>query len=651
MSPEIAYFLKVNIALALFYAFYRLFLYKDTFFRWRRTALLCFLAISVFYPLLNIQEWVKEQEPMVIMADIYSTVILPEITVETTPGTDWKQLFASSLNYLYIGVLCLLCLRFLVQLFGIIKVRMQTPTMLLKDTRIHLLDKPQGPFSFFKWIFIHPQAHTEEELEEILTHEKTHARQWHSIDVIISEFVCILCWFNPFVWLLKREIRNNLEFMADHKVLETGHDCKTYQYHLLGLTYEKKVATLYNSFNVLPLKIRIRMMNKKRTKRIGRTKYLIFLPLAALLLIVSNIEAIARSTEKFIDSVNEAASAPDSQQQDKKFRYKGVVVDKNGKPINDIVIGIEEPNAPVVQSKNGEFSFEWKESFKLVLAYSTGEAMLVQRVDMNSNRSDRENLRLTFDQSTAHSVHTIPQISSDPSDLGVVFEVVEKMPEYPGGSGALMKFLQDNIKYPESAVKNNIQGRVIVQFIVDKEGNIIEPSVVRSVSPELDNEAIYVVKAMPKWIPGTQRGEKVAVRYTVPVMFRLPDKEGTNIARGYDETVVNGEVTYGLADNMPEFPGGVKALMDYIGKNIKYPADAISQKTQGVVMVQFVVYKDGNIKDPRIVRGVSTPLDQEAIRIVNNMPKWKPGKIKGEDVSVKYTLPIKFDLEKTNTTK
>ena len=109
-------------------------------------------------------------------------------------------------------------------------------------------------FLFFHWIFIHPSSHTEEEFNEILTHEQTHARQWHSIDVIISELVCIFCWCNPFAWLMKREIRTNLEYMADARVLENGYDSKTYQYHLLGLSHQKAAATIYNSFNVLPLK-------------------------------------------------------------------------------------------------------------------------------------------------------------------------------------------------------------------------------------------------------------------------------------------------------------------------------------------------------------------------------------------------------------
>ena len=296
----LAYFLKVNVAIVLFYAFYRLFFYKDTFFGWRRTALLCFFAVSAAVPLLNIQTWITEQEPMVAMADLYASVVLPELTVGTEAApTDWKSILSEYANIAYWGIVALLMIRLIMQLAGIIHLACRCRKVQIGNTNIHLLPKADGPFSFFHWIFIHPSSHTEEEFNEILTHEQTHARQWHSIDVIISELVCIFCWCNPFAWLMKREIRTNLEYMADARVLENGYDSKTYQYHLLGLSHQKAAATIYNSFNVLPLKKRIKMMNKKRTKGIGRTKYLMFLPLAALLMIVSNIEVVARTTERF----------------------------------------------------------------------------------------------------------------------------------------------------------------------------------------------------------------------------------------------------------------------------------------------------------------------------------------------------------------
>lgn len=202
----LAYFLKVNIAIALFYAFYRLFFYKDTFFSWRRTALLGFLAISAVYPVLNIQNWIKEQKPMSAIADLYAGVVLPEFdyTAKTDTISVWKSLIIEYANYLYWGILIILLFRFLLQLTTIIRLRILCKTSEVQGIKTLELPKPGSPFSFFKWIFIYPPSHSAEELNEILIHEQTHANQWHSIDVLISELACIICWFN-FVWLLKEK--------------------------------------------------------------------------------------------------------------------------------------------------------------------------------------------------------------------------------------------------------------------------------------------------------------------------------------------------------------------------------------------------------------------------------------------------------------
>lgn len=140
------YFLKINVAIALFYAFYRLFFYKDTFFGWRRTALLCFFAVSVIVPLLDIQNWIEQQEPMVAMVDLYASVVLPEITPAIQEGTDWKQLLAGSMRIVYWLVAVLLAARFLIQLAGIIRLARCCPTQKIDETTVHLLPDAEGPF-------------------------------------------------------------------------------------------------------------------------------------------------------------------------------------------------------------------------------------------------------------------------------------------------------------------------------------------------------------------------------------------------------------------------------------------------------------------------------------------------------------------------
>ena len=674
----LAYFLKINVAIALFYAFYRLFFYKDTFFTWRRAALLCFFAISAVYPLLNIQTWITEQEPMVAMADLYADIVLPEFTITPEQATsDWKTLLLQTVGFAYWGMVIVLAIRFFIQLAGIIRLAFRCQKAKIGNTNVHLLRQASGPFSFFHWIFIHPTSHTEDELSEILTHEQTHANQWHSIDVLVSEIVCIFCWFNPFAWLMKREIRTNLEYLADNRVLETGHDSKAYQYHLLGLSHHKAAATIYNSFNVLPLKKRIKMMNKKRTREIGRTKYLMFLPLAALLMIISNIEAVARTTKEMAKDVIEAVEenlasnsttpemevateaipveTPISQQdKDKLVTYKGKVVDKDGKPVEGAELLIDgshklPQNQSFVTDKNGNFSFMAFENAHIGVIWNKNDKYMLKGI--RYDQKERTNLKIVMDDQWQNPP------SNDPNNP--VFEVVEIMPEFPdGGMSGLMQFLSKNIQYPINAQKNHTQGRVTVQFVVNKDGSISEPKIIRGVDPDLDGEAIRVISLMPKWKPGMQKGQPVRVKYTVPVMFRLSDngqKEEYKPVPKIDETVVVGYVpkqvpaeedpVFEVVENMPEFPGGMGGLMQYLSKNIKYPVEAQKAGIQGRVTMQVIIDKNGNVTNPKVTQPVDPLLDTEAIRVTASMPKWKPGTQRGMPVNVKYTFPIVFRLQ------
>lgn len=602
MTPELAYFLKINVGIIVFYIFYRLFFYKDTFFHWRRTALLCFLGVSLFYPMLNLQEWVKAHEPMVVIADLYATTLLPEVVFEETippTHTNWQEFATNSLSIIYFCGVILLFIRFIMQLTSIILLRIQCKVTEIQGVRVQILNKASGPFSFFHWIFVHPESHTQEELAEILTHEQTHAHQLHSADIMFSELICIACWFNPFIWLMKREIRNNLEYMADQRVLQTGYDYKVYQYHLLGLAHHKAAATLYNSFNVLPLKNRIKMMNKKRTKEIGRTKYLLFLPLAALLLIISNIEAVARTTKNFTREVIQT-------------------VEKSTEQVTKAVGQI--PEQATVE-----------------------EATIPKEIPADIDITDKD------PSAIMQKVNT-----GDDDDI---FDVVEEMPVFPGGQTGLMEFIAKNLRYPVKAQKEGIQGRVIARFIVEKDGSVSNLAVARrSASSELDAEAIRVLSTMPKWTPGKQRGKEVRVKYTVPIAFKLSGPEVEEIKDsklmevvvvGYapKDDVITPEVVLESAEIMPKYPGGASGLMSYLARNIKYPFDAQQSKTQGRVVIQMIVNKDGHVINPKVIQSVSPSLDAEAIRVVMGMPRWEPGKNDGQTVAVQYTLPITFKLQ------
>ena len=607
MTPEFAYLLKVNVAFVLFYAFYRLFFYKDTFFNLRRAILLAFFGLALFYPLLNIQDWVRQQEPIADVIYMYSAM-LPEATAkaDAAASVDWYGWLLGSLGFIYWGIVAFLCGRFLVQLSSILWLAHTSERVVIHETPVYALRKAAGPFSFFRMVFLHPESHSDKETDEILTHECTHVSQWHSIDVILSEMMCMACWFNPFVWLLKREVRHNLEYLADNTVIQSGYDSKSYQYHLLGLAHHQSVTTLYNSFNVLHLKNRIMMMNKKRSPGIVRTKYLIFIPLVGILMLLSNIEAVARLTVRL---ANEATVS------NAMVTATGILVDETGQPLIGASVVVKGGKERTITDKKGAFSLEVPANAILRCSYQGRESQEVLAADMTNN--------------------THLSLSSKSREMNEqVFTVVEKMPSFPGGDAELLKYIATNIKYPKESQDNGEQGRVICSFIVGRDGSVNNPEVLRGVTPLLNEEAVRVINTMPRWNPGMLRGKAVAVKYTVPITFRLKSP----VEEAKEETLT-------VVDVMPQYPGGDRELLKFIAQSIKYPTDAQEAGVQGRVICSFVVDKKGNIVEPKIIRGIDPSLDAEALRVIGMMPRWTPGRQDGKAVRVLYTVPITFRLQ------
>jgi TonB family protein len=227
------------------------------------------------------------------------------------------------------------------------------------------------------------------------------------------------------------------------------------------------------------------------------------------------------------------------------------------------------------------------------------------------------------------------------------FTVVEQMPEFPGGQNELMKFIGTNVRYPNEAKAGNIQGMVLVNFIVGSSGKVEKARVVKSVHQALDAEALRVIGLMPDWKPGKQNGKAVDVAYTIPIQFALKsdDKKSPEVtAVGYRKTNPDGQ-PYVVVEQMPQFPGGEKELMKFIGDNVKYPAQAAAEKAQGTVIMTFVVRSDGKVDQLNVERGVHPALDAEATRVLGLMPAWSPGVQGGKPVDVAYTVPIQFKLQ------
>jgi len=249
----IVYLIKVNIAIVLFYGIYGLLFRQDTFFQWKRFALLAIVFTSFAYPAIKLSQQLLTGHQLGNVLEIVGVVpaytTLPEVVV-TGNQTASFHLFPQAVLAIYFLVAGLLIIRMLFQIGTILyKLRRTTENVLYGQT---VYESPglKTPFSFFRWIVLDSSRYSETDLQEILLHETTHVEQNHSADTLLAELMCAICWFNPFAWLLKTEIRMNLEFLADRSVLSSGCGAEHYQFNLLHLSYNKAAAKITNKFNV-----------------------------------------------------------------------------------------------------------------------------------------------------------------------------------------------------------------------------------------------------------------------------------------------------------------------------------------------------------------------------------------------------------------
>lgn len=480
MGMFFIYSIKVAICLAAFYLFYKLLLSRDTFHAFNRATLLLLMLLSLVLPFVNI----SVDEPTVAYDGMVQIEqLLAMGVVDDGPAPSGPTLIQVLFAIYIIGVALFLVgeICSLVRLHRLISGKYSVTTA--DGIKIVVIDDDVAPFSWFNNIVI-SRSDYESGRSEILIHEKAHIARRHSLDIMLCNMLLIFQWFNPAAWLLRRELQNIHEYEADEAVIQSGADASEYQLLLIRKAVGERLFSMANNLNHNSLKKRITMMLIRKSNPWNRAKILLTVPVAAIAVV--------------------AFATPKAESLSKEIEHDS----------NALVNS-------VVRSMPGTAEH---------LAMSTGEA---GAAGMSAETAAPETAATDSLRGRVAGV-TVGASKDD----GRVFDVVEEQPRYPGGTNALMTYLRDNIKYPAEAVKAGIQGKVIVQFVVGKDGTVRDVKPIRNISPELDAEAVRVVAAMPKWVPGYQRGEAVNVRYTLPVNFRMdggPDSEsqkaaGSNIA-------------------------------------------------------------------------------------------------------------------------
>lgn len=332
------YILKLSIALAVVYLFYWLLLRRLTFYNWNRWYLLGYSLCCFFIPLINVFELLQQHglQDAAVVSYIPAITVVDEVVAAKETGINWWMVYMAVLtagSVLMLG-------RLLVQFLSL--KRLQSSAVLLSDGSVKLyhVDKNIIPFSTRSAIYVNRHLHNEHELKEIIHHEFIHVKQRHSVDLWWSEILCILNWYNPFAWLIRKAIRQNLEFIADHQVLQSGLDRKQYQYLLLKVTGIAPFSMASN-FNFSSLKKRIAMMNKNKSANIHLMRFLFILPLLVVVLLA--FRSVAVSNLHYTEKKQTDTIPPPPPPKVATIQQKGV---KPPPP----------PPAPVVAPKPGRAS-------------------------------------------------------------------------------------------------------------------------------------------------------------------------------------------------------------------------------------------------------------------------------------------------------
>ena len=460
MIDFLIYDLKVALLIAVFYMFYRLLLARETFHHVNRIVLLTTAVTSYVLP--------------ICVITFHETVVMQQTPTVTIDGLQ-ASAYEPASTPLWQIVLPILFI------IGAAAATGHTLCSLIRIIRLisHSEQHPQAdgtticvtgnadlaPFSWMHYIVMNRSDYDVSDAA-ILAHERGHIRLHHSCDVLLVDLLTALQWFNPAMWMLRSDLRAIHEYEADAAVLSQGINARQYQYLLITKAGGIGGYSLANGITHSALKNRITMMLHTKSQRRNYLKLLALLPIV------------------------------------------GVTLALNAETVTDYVYNNDEPQKQV-PVKKGKQNAAIKNNGKTIL----------QVVEAQDQKTEAEAPKSEQKQYEATVTYEIKEDS--PQD---VFDVVEKMPEFPGGVQELLGFLSKTIKYPAEAEKAGKQGRVIATFVVRKDGSISDARVVKSVDPLLDAEALRVINAMPAWIPGTQSGKPVNVKYTVPISFRLDGK-------------------------------------------------------------------------------------------------------------------------------
>ena len=641
----IGHLLPIAATIAVLWLVYRLLFRNSNRLYFNRFFLITSMLLALAMPMLGLLSGMEVPQMAILKQNMFNGMMLSEVivthdgqpmlpevivTTNTTPSRFSVWQVMGGIYLIGVGVMTLL---FLIKLGRLVVLIIRSPKRKMSSCTAVFTGREQGSFSFFCYAFF-PNENVD---PDIMRHEMSHIAHHHSWDILFAEVMMILQWFNPFIYLYKKELQSLHEYQADRDVVATGVDKKNYMMLILQQCTAVDFSGMSNNFSLILTKKRIKMITRNEKAKGLWWRLLATLPVLAILMIANT--KVTAQEKKAVDKPITVETG----------RFE--IFDDDGAPM--------QLKDTVFYAVDGSYvKFETSDSFQP----ESGEPckkLTVTSYDADGNQ--RNNFFITETERRGDtSTYTVEPFTLSGNlfeqlfDLATsyedtVYQMVEQMPQYTGGEEAMMKYVAENIKYPQAAKDKNISGRVFVSFVIEKDGSVSNVKVVRGIGGGCDEEAARVIKEMPKWKPGMQKGKPVRVNYMMPIFFKLDDGQPAKSVK--KEKASNPDMTpdkngvYQIVEEMPQYPGGENALMDYVSKNVVYPKEAQEKGISGRVFVGFIVEKDGSVSNVKVLRGIGGGCDEEAVRVIKGMPKWKPGKQDGKPVRVSYMMPIIFKLQ------
>ena len=656
----IGHLLPIAVTIAVLWLVYRLLFRNSNRLQFNRFFLLTSMLLALAMPLLGLLSGLESPQMVELKQNLFGggsllqevivtpdgQPMLPEVTVTTSTQSHFSMWQVLAGVYL-IGV-AVMTLLFLFKLGRLLVLIIRSPKRKMSSCTAVFTGREQGSFSFMRYA-IFPNENVD---PDIMRHEMSHIEHHHSWDILFAEVMMILQWFNPFIYLYKKELQSLHEYQADRDVVATGVDKKNYMMLILQQCTAVDFSGMSNNFSLILTKKRIKMITKNEKAKGLWWRLLATLPVLAVLMIANTkVSAQEKTTESQRITVEMGQFEIYDDDGFPMLLKDTIIYNEDGSYVK-----CETSDSDVLDPNTGEPLKKMTITTHKADGTPADYMSLHWEIDGDVARYTADNFSISTEESLLILMEGLSTLGDKPENDSI-YQIVDEMPQYPGGEAAMMKFVSENVKYPQEAKDKDIAGRVFVSFVVEKDGSVSTVKVMRGIGGGCDEEAVRVVSSMPKWKPGIKDGKPVRVSYMMPLNFKLTEGQPAKPSKKADankpDMKPDKDGVYQIVEEMPRFPGDEKALMEYLKSNLQMPEkykgdDAEFRLAEYRTFIRFVVTEDGSISDVNLIKKTEgfKDLDDEALRVVKAMPKWEPGKMGGKPVKVYFNLPIVFKFKK-----